>query len=128
VAMEVVELVWMSSTTLVELEPFKLTEEGVTEQIASGGVPEQAKETVPLKPLTDATCAANDPVSPVVIVAELLALPLVIEKSDPLPVKLTVCGLPFASSAIRSEAFLFPAPVGAKVTEIVQVADALNVV
>ena len=62
VAIEVVELVCTFKTTLVELDPFRLTEDGFTEQIASGGAPEHDRETDPLNPPSGVTCTENEPV------------------------------------------------------------------
>lgn len=45
----------------------------------------------------------------------------------PLPERVTVCGLPVASSAIESVALRVPAAVGVKVTLIVQLALAARV-
>ena len=42
----------------------------------------------------------------------------------PVPVRLTACGLPVASSAIESEAARLPLAAGVKVTLIVQLAPA----
>jgi hypothetical protein len=128
VAMEVVELVCTFKTTLVELDPFRLTEDGFTEQIASGGAPEHDRETDPLNPPTGVTCTENEPVWPGEIVVELPTVPLATEKSDPAPDKLTVCGLLLASSVIVNEALREPVPAGANIIETVQVADGVRLV
>jgi hypothetical protein len=44
----------------------------------------------------------------------------------PVPVRATVCGLPGSESAMLTEAVRVPAAVGAKVTEIVQLAAVAN--
>jgi len=45
----------------------------------------------------------------------------------PLPLKLTVCGLPLALSVILSVSVLVPSALGVKVTEILQLAPAARV-
>jgi hypothetical protein len=96
----------------VELAPFKVTDEGVTEHTACGGAPEQLRETSPLKPLIGAICMEKEPVCPAVTVAELEPAEPLREKSVPDPVKDTLCGLAVASSETTSEAVRAPVPVG----------------
>ena len=48
------------------------------------------------------------------------------DKSVPVPVRLTVCGLPASLSVMVTAAFRLPVKVGAKLTGIVQLAPALT--
>lgn len=58
--------------------------------------------------------------------ARLVELRLTTGAETPVPLRLTLCGLPAALSATVSLALIAPAAVGAKVTEIVQLALALR--
>ena len=105
----------MKVTVAVEVfAPSTVTDEGETEQLAIGGAPLQPKETAWLNPpagLTVSALVADCPAVTVTKVGEADS-----EKSAPVPVKLTLCGLARASSATLTLALLAPLEVGANFT------------
>jgi hypothetical protein len=105
--------------------PFGVTEAGAGVQVASDGAPEQLSATVPLNPLTGATCrlyVAGCPGLTVAVFEPPVATSMV--KSVPVPLKGTACGLPEALSVIVTFAVRFPVAVGLNVTLIEQFAAA----
>lgn len=94
---------------------------GVNTQVESAGNPEQDKATVLLKapPSGDSVTVkfTEDPRW-----TDALDGDTEIEKSTPVPVKLTVCGLPEALSLNVSVPALVPATVGEKTTLTAQLA------
>jgi len=112
---DVVETV---TVTVAGLAPFKVTELGETTHVERFGVPVQPKETVWLKPPSgkrDREYVADWPAVTVAVGATGA-----IEKSCPVPVSATVCGLPGALSLIVKVPVLGPLVVGSKKTPISQ--------
>ena len=112
---EVVETV---TVTVVGLAPFKVTELGETTHVERSGAPVQPKETVWLKPpsgKSDKEYVADWPAATVAV-----GVTGAIEKSCPVPVSATVCGLPGALSLIVNVPVLGPLVVGSKKTPIAQ--------
>jgi hypothetical protein len=99
--------------------PLGVTEAGAGVQVVSDGAPEQLSATVPLNPLTGATCrlyVAGCPGLTVAVFEPPVATSIV--KSVPVPLKGTACGLPEALSVIVTLAVRFPVAVGLNVTLI----------
>jgi len=105
-----------------------VADEGETLQVAAVGVPAHDSDTVPDRPPVPFTESLYVALWPAVTVAELDDPEAVVKvKSLPVPVRLTLCGLPAALSATFSEAVRVPPVVGLKVTLMEQVAPAVTV-
>jgi len=100
--------------TVAEVVPGGVTDVGETVQVPSGIVPEHASETAWLKPLICETVSVSVPDfrRGTVIVDGALT-----PKSQPIPVKLTFCGVP-GLGVTTSVAVRVPVTVGLKVTLI----------
>lgn len=104
------------------LTPSGVTDPGATEQEACSGAPLQLKDTLWLNPPMGATFkvyVAEDPAETVAELGEAAT-----EKSEPVPVRVTVCGLPAASCVTVYVPLRAPPAVGAKVMLMVQLAPA----
>jgi hypothetical protein len=108
--------------TLVEdaLVPLRLTVGDATVQPASLGAPAQVTDTVWFSPPSGITFKSNVVDCPAAIVDPLGDTTS--EKSMPVPVSDTVCGVPLALSATDSTPVLLPLALGLNVTLIVQCA------
>jgi hypothetical protein len=107
-------------------DPLSATELGVTAHVDSDGAPVQASATVWLKPPAGETATEKFAVCPAetLIDAEEVTAS---EKSCPVPLSATVCGLPGALSFIVNVPSLVPATVGSKETLTAQLAPAATV-
>jgi hypothetical protein len=103
--------------TVADADPFNTTGLGDTAQVDWAGAPAQEKATDWVKPPLGAMESEKEAVCPgatVTVVAELGAM----EKSSPVPVRLTVCGFPIPLSLIVSVPVLTPLATGSKKTPI----------
>jgi hypothetical protein len=93
--------------------PLRAAELGVTVQVAPCGAPLQLSAIVPLKLFVPDSVSPKFAVAPGEIVCEADE-PLAVEKekSFPIPVKATVCGVSLALSAITRRAARLPTAVG----------------
>jgi hypothetical protein len=103
-------------------EPLTLTDaDGAKAQLAAIGTPlPQAKLTVPLKPLVPVTLRLKVAACPAVTVCELVLAPAAMAKSEPVPLRVTVCGTPDALSVTVNDPLADPPVVGLNTTLIVQ--------
>jgi hypothetical protein len=106
------------TVTVAVTGPFTLIEAG-TEHVERGGVPAQLSDTNWLKPPLGVRSRLYVAVWPGAMLREL-GLVVLKEKSAPIPVASTVCGLFGALSDIESWAARVPPAVGAKVMLMVQ--------
>jgi hypothetical protein len=84
--------------------------------------------TLKVTPRPDVAVALAVAVPPTAMVlGEKLIVPMVWAKATPVPLKLTLCGLPVALLVIVIAPVRVPATVGVKVTLIVQLAPAASV-
>jgi hypothetical protein len=110
------------TVTEVGLVPFSVTELGETLHVDKVGAPVQLRETVWLKPPPGERETAYVAVWPAATVA--VGAGDAIEKSWPVPLSATVCGLPGPLSLIVSVPVLAPLTVGSKNTPMAQLAPA----
>ena len=109
------------TVTFVGLEPLSFTEPGDTEHVDIAGAPVQLSVTVWLNPPRGATAIVYWALCPGVTVA-LDEEDRATEKSSPIPLSGTVCGLLIALSVIVRTPFLWPLVVGSKNTPMEQFA------
>lgn len=105
--------------TVADADPFNTTGLGDTEHVDWAGAPVQEKATDWVKPPLGAMESEKEAVCPgatVAVVDELGAM----EKSSPVPVRLTVCGLPIPLSLIVTVPVLAPLATGSKKTPMAQ--------
>ena len=103
--------------------PLRLAETCEGKQVESAGAPLQVSVTVPLNPLIGVTSnsyVAGLPAGTVAVAEPPGARP--IEKSVPVPLSTTVCGLPGALSVNFNDAVSLPVALGVNVTFTSQVA------
>jgi hypothetical protein len=112
--------------TVAAADPFSKREPGDTAHVDCGGAPVQAKATDWLNPPPPETEREKFAVSPAETVADV-GEPGAIEKSCPVPVSATVCGLPEALSVIVNVPSIVPLAVGSKKTPTAQLAPAARV-
>jgi hypothetical protein len=113
----VVETVIFTEAALI---PFNATELGETVHVERLGAPAQLRDTVWLKPPPGETEMEYVAVWPAVTVA--VGATDAIEKSSPVPLSATVCGLPGPLSLIVNVPVLAPLVVGSKKTPMEQLA------
>lgn len=101
-----------------------VTEAGETVQLDFIGAPVQASATARLKPPNGVIVTLKVVLFPLCTGTEVVAASV---KSQPVPERGTVCGLPPALSVIVSVPLRAPTAVGANVTLIVQLVPAANV-
>lgn len=106
------------TATAVLWVPSSVTRPGLTVQEDSNGAPEQASSTVALNPPSGATVKGYVAVPPTIIFLE--GTDAASEKSCPVPVSATVCGLVTELSAIDNVPTTCPEAEGENVTLIVQ--------
>ena len=113
-------------TATVAAEPFSAMEPGDTAQVDREGAPVQANATAPLNPPAAVTATVKFAVCPGETVTDAKA-PGAMEKSCPVPVSATVCGLPEALSLIVNDPSVVPLADGSKNTPTAQLAPGARV-
>jgi hypothetical protein len=109
------------TVTVVAADPLSAIELGDTAHVDCDGAPVQANATIWLKPPAGATATLKFAVCPAETVAEAEEIGAS-EKSCPVPLSATVCGLPEPLSLIVNVPGLVPLAVGSKKTPTAQLA------